>query len=485
MRVLSWLCAGSLLALSLASLACGGSTPSSPTTPAPTTTATPTGSVTSVAVTGPMSLAPGQTAQFTATATLSDGTRRNCTAASKWSSQSASVATVSAAGLVSAVVPGFSSIEAYCQDQRWGWTQLAVGATTYALSGTVRDDAGTSLVAAYVTLTSSLPPHVSTNPQTDASGQYQVRLLPGSYTVSPNKPYYESLPATMTITADTVRDFTLVPYGPQMSGTVTEIGTSVAVAGASIEIVAGANAGRTATTGEGGTYLVRRLSPGTFTVRASKAGFEPTQQSVTLSATDAAFMLTVNLSLKPSTACLDSVTPSLFKYFPSGGGTGEITVSAPSGRAWTATAAQTWLQVLDGVTGVGSGRIVFRAEPNPTNYGSSFRKGAITVGCQANGGREVAVWQCPDCHALLQASPATPNPFPAAGGTGGVWVLTDSPFSCVWQAVSQADWITITGSSEGQGDGGITFTVAPNPTGAQRTGVILIAEKPWQVVQKG
>ena len=48
---------------------CGGGS-SSPTTPTPTT---PT--VTAVAVTGPMAPAnPGQSAQFTATATLSNGT---------------------------------------------------------------------------------------------------------------------------------------------------------------------------------------------------------------------------------------------------------------------------------------------------------------------------------------------------------------------------------------------------------------------------
>lgn len=54
---------------------CGGSGTQAPPAPAPGPPAAPT--VTSAQVTGmPASLAPGETAQLTARATLSDGTRR-------------------------------------------------------------------------------------------------------------------------------------------------------------------------------------------------------------------------------------------------------------------------------------------------------------------------------------------------------------------------------------------------------------------------
>src|SRR6266545_3489638 len=95
--------------LSVGWLACGGS--SMPTTPTPTST-TPT--VTAVAVTGAAASA-GATAQFTATASLSNSTTQNVTSQATWASSSTAVATVSSAGLVSSVAAGDADIRATFQ----------------------------------------------------------------------------------------------------------------------------------------------------------------------------------------------------------------------------------------------------------------------------------------------------------------------------------------------------------------------------------
>lgn len=101
--------------LTLASLllvSCGGGGSSStPTTP---TTVT----VTSVSVTGTANLtSKGQTSQLTATATLSNGTQQSVTASATWQSSNTAVATVSPAGVVTAVGSGEVQITATYQSQ--------------------------------------------------------------------------------------------------------------------------------------------------------------------------------------------------------------------------------------------------------------------------------------------------------------------------------------------------------------------------------
>lgn len=87
----------------LLAVACGNST----------TAASPT--VSSVSVTGS---APdlGGTAQFVATATLSDGTAQNVTASATWQSADSSIAAVSSSGVVTGVGAGSVSISATYQN---------------------------------------------------------------------------------------------------------------------------------------------------------------------------------------------------------------------------------------------------------------------------------------------------------------------------------------------------------------------------------
>ena len=105
----SW---SSAVALALSICACG-STPS-PTTPTPTPTPAPTPTVVSVAVTGATPDREG-TSQFTATATLSDGTKQDVTLKAAWQSSSTLVAQVSSTGIVSVVSAGDADIMATYQ----------------------------------------------------------------------------------------------------------------------------------------------------------------------------------------------------------------------------------------------------------------------------------------------------------------------------------------------------------------------------------
>jgi hypothetical protein len=69
----------------------------------------PSAVVTSVVITG-TAPARGQSAQFAATATFSDGTTKDVTTTSTWSSSDLTVASVTAAGLVAGVGDGTATI---------------------------------------------------------------------------------------------------------------------------------------------------------------------------------------------------------------------------------------------------------------------------------------------------------------------------------------------------------------------------------------
>lgn len=78
-----------------------------------TVTASVTATLQSITVTpANPSLAVGATQQFTATGSYSDGSKKNITASVSWSSSNASVATVSAGGLATAVVAGSAGVTA-------------------------------------------------------------------------------------------------------------------------------------------------------------------------------------------------------------------------------------------------------------------------------------------------------------------------------------------------------------------------------------
>jgi hypothetical protein len=55
---------------------------------------------------------------------------------------------------------------------------------------------------------------------------------------------------------------------------------------------------------------------------------------------------------------------------------------------------------------------------------------------------------------------------------------------CIWSAVSDVPWITITSSMPRTGDNPVAFTVAANP-GAARTGRITVRDKVVVITQAG
>jgi Bacterial Ig-like domain (group 2)/Carboxypeptidase regulatory-like domain len=188
--------------------ACGGNgSPTAPATGLPST-------VTAVTINGNLRLAPGQTSQLSAQATMSDGSRKDVTSTATWNSSNNSVAAVSQAGLVTAVdfgiagifvqVPG--AIQNYANAQGFTVTVLPEG--TYILSGGVLDPDTGGLAGVRVEIVGGPMSERATT--TDTNGRYQFLGVSGVLQVIASKAGY--LTTVHNVPPDSGRAFVAVNF---------------------------------------------------------------------------------------------------------------------------------------------------------------------------------------------------------------------------------------------------------------------------------
>jgi len=73
--------------------------------------------------------------------------------------------------------------------------------------------------------------------------------------------------------------------------------------------------------------------------------------------------------------CTYSISPTS-KNFSSGGGTGSVSVTAPSGCSWTATRNNSWITITSGSSGTGNGTVSYSISANTSQ---SSRTGTMTI----------------------------------------------------------------------------------------------------------
>jgi hypothetical protein len=112
-------------------------------------------------------------------------------------------------------------------------------------------------------------------------------------------------------------------------------------------------------------------------------------------------------------------------------------------------------------------------------------------------GENVRLHQFPMCAILAPAdmpsgvtASANRAEFPATGGHVHFFVLADLPFSCPWTTIPPSEgWIATAGSPIApayyRGDADLGITVADNPSASARSVVMLAAETPLLLVQRG
>jgi hypothetical protein len=164
------------------------------------------------------------------------------------------------------------------------------------------------------------------------------------------------------------------------------------------------------------------------------------------------------------------------------------TITTQAGCPWTAEprASDSWIAVVAGHSGSGSGVVTFRVSDN----WEPPRAGVVEVRWPAaTAGQNLHIAQAGCFYAVSRDAFA----FGADGGPGtfDVYQMAEpntcgGPLQdrCLWTATSNVPWITITSSVPRTGDNPLSFTVAPND-GPARTGVITVRDKTVQISQAG
>ena len=275
-----------LFAALVVATSCGddstSSSPTAPTDPAAVTVASLT--VTLVAV--------GAEYQATAVAGFSDGSTVEVTTEAAWSTSDSTIATVSETGRVTTVSGGTVNVIATYQGVT-GQTALTIDAApdstppptvtglAVSASATTVTVGGTTTVTATATYsddtTAAVTPAWTSSDAAVATVSADgtvTAVAAGTATITGTFGGHSGS-ADITVTTATTATGTL-------SGVVDTTGTGVAVAGATVAIVSGANNGRETESDDTGGYEFDALVPDLFEVRVTAAHFEATTFTVNL-----------------------------------------------------------------------------------------------------------------------------------------------------------------------------------------------------------
>jgi Carboxypeptidase regulatory-like domain len=162
-------------------------------------------------LTGPDTIPPGATAQFTLTARYSDGSGKNVSADSAWQTSNPSVLSIAATGAATGVTVGESSVTAVFDRRRSTKGEVIVVPTgTYRLSGAVRDD-GVPVSGARVEVVNGDGRVLSAI----ADGSYRLYAVSGDVDVRVAKAGYQEQSRRLHVSSHSTIDFDLALSRPR------------------------------------------------------------------------------------------------------------------------------------------------------------------------------------------------------------------------------------------------------------------------------
>jgi len=168
--------------------------------------------LTGVTVSGPDSIPPDQTGQFTATARYSDGSNEDVTKSATWRTGQTTVLTISDTGLATAHVLGETFVTAaYSARSATKGDVIVVPAGTFRVSGRIRDS-GASVSGANVRVMSGPSQGLNVN---STDGFYRLYGVAGDSELRVQKDGYEDARRRLIVTQTSTADFDLVLTKPR------------------------------------------------------------------------------------------------------------------------------------------------------------------------------------------------------------------------------------------------------------------------------
>lgn len=216
---------------------------------------------------------------------------------------------------------------------------------------------------------------------------------------------------------------------------------------------------------------------------AVAANNDPAERSATITVADRTFIVRQG---GEAVACQYSVSPVEFNpCMPAGSVT--VTLTTQPSCAWTVTPDASWLSLPSGSSGTGASVITIVYSDN---YDAP-RQGTVMVRWPTpTAGQNVRVAQAGCRYAVTQSS----FNFPFSGGTDSFTVIQQSDPTacggatqdrCVWTAISDVPWITVTSAMPRAGDNPVGFAVASNDGTAARVGHVTVRDKVVTITQAG
>jgi hypothetical protein len=167
----------------------------------------------SITVTGPAEVAPGATGQYKATGNYVDGSTRDLTSTSTWTSFSNSVIRHIGSGQFQGVAGGETRVNATNSGKSSSIPVMVLPAGTYKLSGTVKDTIG-GVEDVTVQVVSGTGTGLSA--RTQYGGGYRLYGVSGAVQLRASSPGYFSRDFSATVNGHTVQDVQIDPDGTSM-----------------------------------------------------------------------------------------------------------------------------------------------------------------------------------------------------------------------------------------------------------------------------
>jgi hypothetical protein len=157
----------------------------------------------------------GETSQLTATAGFFSGSSRDVSSETIWHSSNPAVATISARGLLTAVMPGRTLINASFQTKASNREVLMLPSGSFILRGRINEPGNLPISNARFEVVDGPPAGQFT--MTNYNGAYELYGLSGDVRVIVTKERYVAQTRSVSMTQDRVLDFEILPVVPPIA----------------------------------------------------------------------------------------------------------------------------------------------------------------------------------------------------------------------------------------------------------------------------